>query len=80
MIDGQQMIDFFDTLAAGIDSKISRGPVTIRVNKDNPGSIMNPSSKGTIGSIILIAVFLLIGAFFVCGVLRGGVHGSSIGM
>ena len=80
MIDGQQMIAFYDTLARGIDSKVERGPVTIRVNKDNPGSIMNPSLRGTIGSIILIAVFLLIGAFFVYGVLHGGVHGSSIGM
>lgn len=80
MIDGQQMIAFYDTLAAGIDSKIARGPVTIRVNKDNPGSIMNPSLRGTFSSIILIAVFLLIGAFFVYGVLHGGVHGSSIGI
>ena len=63
-----------------IDSKIARGPVTIRVNKDNPGSIMNPSLRGTFGSVVLIAVFLLIGAFFVYGVLHGGVHGSSIGM
>ena len=80
MIDGQQLIAFYDTLVSGIDSKVARGPVTIRVNKDNPGSIMNPSLRGTFGSIVLIAVFLLIGAFFVCGVLRGGVHGSSIGM
>ena len=80
MIDGQQMIAFYDTLTSGIDSKIARGPVTIRVNKNDPGSIMNPSLRGTFGSIVLIAVFLLIGAFFVYGVLHGGVHGSSIGM
>ena len=79
-IDGRDMIAFYDSLSSGIDSKIPLGHTTIRVNKDEPGSIMNPTRKGLAGSVILIIILSAIGAFLIAGVLSGGVDGSSIGM
>ena len=74
------MTAFYDSLSSGIDSKVPLGHVTIRVNKDDDGSIMNPTRKGLAGSVILIIILSAIGAFLIAGVLHGGVHGSSIGM
>ena len=78
MIDGREMIAFYDSLSSGIDSKIPLGHTTIRVNKDDPGSIMNPTRKGLAGSVILIIILSAIGVFLIAGVLSGGVDGSSI--
>ncbi len=80
MIDGREMIAFYDSLSSGADSNIPLGPVTISVNKNDPGSIMNPTKRGLVGSIILIIILLAIGAYLIAGVLRGGVHGSSISL
>lgn|GEM_PF-1733145 len=79
-IDGREMIAFYESLSKGIDSKLPRGPVTIRVNKDDNGSIMNPSKRGVAGSVIGILILLALGAFLVYSVLNGHVHGSSISM
>ncbi len=78
--DGHEMTAFYDTLSRGIDSNVAKGPVTISINRNDPGAIMNPSTKGMIGSLIIIAALLLIGVFFVYAVLHGGVRGSSIGI
>ena len=80
LIDGREVIAFYDTLARGIDAKIPLGPCSIKVNKDDAGSVMNPSASGLIGSIIIIAVLLFFAYFFIAGVLQGGVSGTSISM
>ena len=80
LIDGREVIAFYDTLARGIDAKIPLGSCSIKVNKDDAGSVMNPSASGLIGSIIIIAVLLFFAYFFIAGVLQGGVSGTSISM
>jgi len=79
-LDGREVIAFYDTLTRGIDAKIPLGPCTIKVNKDDAGSVMNPSVQGIAGTIIIVAILVFMGYFFVAGVLGGGVSGTSISM
>ena len=79
-LDGREVIAFYDTLTRGINAKIPLGPCTIKVNKDDSGSVMNPSIQGIVSTIIIIAILVFMGYFFVAGVLSGGVSGTSISM
>ena len=80
LIDGREVVAFYDSLVLGIDAKIPMGPCTIKVNKDDAGSVMNPSIRGIISTLIIIAILLFFSFFFIVGVLTGGVHGTSISL
>ena len=77
-LDGQEIVAFCDTLTRGINAKIPLGPCTINVNKDDPGSVMNPSKKGVIGISIVAVILICLGVSLIIGVLNGGVDGTSI--
>jgi hypothetical protein len=77
-LDGREVIAFYDTLARGISSMIPMGPCTIRVNKNDAGSIMDPKYRGIISTVIGITFLILIGIFLIHGVLNGHVSGSGI--
>ena len=77
-LDGREIIAFCDTLTRGIDAKIPLGPYMINVNRDDAGSVMNPSLKGVISKVIITAILLYLGISLIIGVLNGGVEGTSI--
>ena len=76
--DGREIIAFYDILEGRIDSKLPLGPCTIRVNKDDPTSIMNPRVRGIISSVIVMLILTALGLFLLYSVLNGHVHGSGI--
>ncbi len=77
-LDGQEILAFYDSLIKGINAKLPMGPCSINVNKNDPGSVMNPSKKGVVAGIIIAAFLLWLGISLIRGVLNGGVQGTSI--